>query len=49
VANLKTRTILNRSELVAHFDGSAAAYEEAHGDARRLLDYRLARRFVPEC
>jgi SAM-dependent methyltransferase len=42
VASLKTRTILNRGELVAHFDRSAAAYEEAHGDARRLLDYRLA-------
>src|SRR5260370_2185279 len=41
VANLKTRTILSQSELVAHFDRSAAAYEEAHGDARRLLDYRL--------
>jgi 2-polyprenyl-6-hydroxyphenyl methylase/3-demethylubiquinone-9 3-methyltransferase len=41
VANLKTRTILNRSELVAHFDRSAAAYEEAHGNGRRLLDYRL--------
>jgi SAM-dependent methyltransferase len=41
VANLKTRTILNQSELVAHFDRSATAYEEAHGDARRLLDYRL--------
>ena len=41
MANLKTRTILNPSELVAHFDRSAAAYEEAHGDARRLLDYRL--------
>jgi 2-polyprenyl-6-hydroxyphenyl methylase/3-demethylubiquinone-9 3-methyltransferase len=42
VANLKTRTILNRSELVAHFDRHAAEYEEAHGDACRLLDYRLA-------
>ena len=41
MASLKTRTILNRSELVAHFDRSAAAYEEAHGDARGLLDYRL--------
>jgi SAM-dependent methyltransferase len=39
---VKTRTILDRSELVAHFDQSAAAYEEAHGDARRLLEYRLA-------
>ena len=42
MASLKTQTILNRSELVAHFDRSAATYEEGHGDARRLLDYRLA-------
>jgi SAM-dependent methyltransferase len=42
VAGLMTRTIRCRNELVAHFDQSAAGYEEAHGDARRLLDYRLA-------
>jgi SAM-dependent methyltransferase len=42
LASLKTRTILNRGDLIAHFDRHAAAYEEAHGDARRLLDYRLS-------
>ena len=42
MARLKTVSIGSRSQLVAHFDQSAADYEEAHGDARRLLDYRLA-------
>jgi 2-polyprenyl-6-hydroxyphenyl methylase/3-demethylubiquinone-9 3-methyltransferase len=42
LASLKTRTILNRGDLIAHFDRHAAAYEEAHGDARGLLDYRLS-------
>lgn len=42
MAGLKTRSIDCRSQLVAYFDQSAASYEEAHGDARRLLDYRLA-------
>ena len=41
VAILKTRTIRNRSELIAHFNQDAAAYAEAHGDAARLLEYRL--------
>ena len=41
MAELKTRTIAQRSELIAHFDDSAPAYEEAHGDAERLLAYRL--------
>ncbi len=31
----------DRSELIAHFDQSVVGYQEAHGDARRLLDYRL--------
>ena len=42
MASLKTRTILNRSDLITNFDRHAAAYEEAHGDVRRLLDYRLS-------
>lgn len=42
MARLKTRSIDCQSQLVAHFDQSAADYEEAHGDASRLLDYRLA-------
>jgi 2-polyprenyl-6-hydroxyphenyl methylase/3-demethylubiquinone-9 3-methyltransferase len=41
VASLKTRTIRERSELVAHFNQNATAYAEAHGDAARLLEYRL--------
>ena len=31
----------DRSELIAHFDQSLVGYQEAHGDARRLFDYRL--------
>jgi 2-polyprenyl-6-hydroxyphenyl methylase/3-demethylubiquinone-9 3-methyltransferase len=42
LASLKTRTILDRGDLIAHFDRHAATYEEAHGDSRRLLDYRLS-------
>ena len=38
---LKTRVIRDRGELVTHFDQSAADYREAHGDADRLLAYRL--------
>jgi hypothetical protein len=41
VAILKTRTIRNRSELIAHFNQAAAAYAEAHRDGARLLEYRL--------
>lgn len=41
MTSLKTRTIRNRTELVAHFNQSAAAYAEAHGDAASLLEYRL--------
>jgi SAM-dependent methyltransferase len=41
VASLKTRTIRDRSELVAYFNQLAVAYAEAHGDAERLLEYRL--------
>jgi SAM-dependent methyltransferase len=41
VTSLKTRTIRNRTELVAHFNQDAADYAEAHGDAARLLRYRL--------
>lgn len=42
MARLKTLSIRSQSQLVAHFDQSAASYEEAHGDACRLLNYRLA-------
>ncbi|HEY6346003.1 MAG TPA: class I SAM-dependent methyltransferase [Bryobacteraceae bacterium] len=38
---LRTRPIQGRTDLVAYFDESAADYREAHGDARRLLNYRL--------
>ena len=41
LTTLKTRVIRDRSELVTHFDQSAADYREAHGDADRLLAYRL--------
>ncbi len=41
LTTLKTRVIRDRSELVTHFDQSAADYHEAHGDADRLLAYRL--------
>jgi ubiquinone/menaquinone biosynthesis C-methylase UbiE len=41
VASLKTRTICDRSELVAYFNRLAVAYAEAHGDPDRLLEYRL--------
>jgi SAM-dependent methyltransferase len=41
VASLKTRAIRDGSELVAYFNGLAVAYVEAHGDAHRLLEYRL--------
>jgi SAM-dependent methyltransferase len=41
VARLKTRTIRDSSELVAYFNQLAVAYAEAHGDAERLLEYRL--------
>ncbi len=41
LATLKTRVIGDRSELVTHFDQSAADYREAHGDTGRLLAYRL--------
>ena len=37
----RTRTIGDRSELIAHFDQSVVGYQEAHGGARRLFDYRL--------
>ena len=40
-ARLTTRTIRDRSELVAFFDQLAVGYAEAHGDADRLLQYRL--------
>ena len=42
MATVKTRTICDQSEVIAHFDQSAGGYREAHGDARRMLDYRLA-------
>jgi hypothetical protein len=38
VARLKTRTIRDRSELVAYFNQLAVAYAEAHGDPDRLLE-----------
>ena len=41
MASLTTRTIRDRSELVAYFNQLAVAYAEAHGDADRLLEYRL--------
>jgi len=41
VARLKTRTIRDSSELVAYFNQLAVAYAKAHGDAERLLEYRL--------
>jgi SAM-dependent methyltransferase len=41
VARLVTRTIRDRSELVAFFNQRAISYTEAHGDADRLLGYRL--------
>jgi SAM-dependent methyltransferase len=41
VASLKTRTIRDRSELVAYFNRLAVGYAEAHGDPDRLLQYRL--------
>ncbi len=41
VARLTTRTIRDRSELVAYFSQLAVGYAEAHGDADRLLEYRL--------
>ena len=41
MAILKTRTIRNRSELIAHFNQAAAAYAEAHRDGARVLEYRL--------
>jgi ubiquinone/menaquinone biosynthesis C-methylase UbiE len=42
VAVLRTRTIRDQNELITHFDQSAGGYQEAHGGAQRLLDYRLA-------
>ena len=41
MARLKTRTIRDSSELVAYFNQLAVAYAKAHGDAERLLEYRL--------
>ena len=41
LTTLKTRVIRDQSELITHFDQSAADYREAHGDADRLLAYRL--------
>jgi 2-polyprenyl-6-hydroxyphenyl methylase/3-demethylubiquinone-9 3-methyltransferase len=41
VVSLKTRTVVDRGDLVAHFDQSAPEYEESHGDAARLLEYRV--------
>ena len=41
MARLVTRTIRDRSELVAFFNQRAISYTEAHGDADRLLGYRL--------
>lgn len=41
MTSLKTRTISDRGELVAHFNQYAVTYTEAHGNADRLLEYRL--------
>ena len=41
MARLTTRTIRDQSELVAFFNQLAVAHAEAHGDADRLLQYRL--------
>jgi 2-polyprenyl-6-hydroxyphenyl methylase/3-demethylubiquinone-9 3-methyltransferase len=41
VASLKTRTIRDSSQLVAFFNQLAVVDAEAHGDADRLLEYRL--------
>jgi SAM-dependent methyltransferase len=41
VASLVTWTIRDRSELVAFFNQRAVSYAETHGDADRLLEYRL--------
>ncbi len=39
---LQTKSIRTRTELIEHFDDIAGEYREAHGSARRLLDYRLS-------
>jgi SAM-dependent methyltransferase len=41
VASLTTRTIRDQSELVAFFNQWAVSCPETHGDADRLLQYRL--------
>ena len=41
MASLTTRIIRDDSELVAYFNELALAYAEAHGEADRLLEYRL--------
>ena len=41
MASLTTRIIRDHSELIAYFNKLALAYAEAHGDADRLLEYRL--------
>ena len=41
MARLTTRTIRDQSELVAFLNQLAVAHAEAHGDADRLLQYRL--------
>lgn len=49
---LKTRHVSTHSDVAAFFDGSAPTYAEQHGEAERLLQYRLelirkAARFRP--
>jgi SAM-dependent methyltransferase len=41
VASLTTRIIRDQRELVAFFNQRAVSYAETHGDADRLLQYRL--------
>jgi 2-polyprenyl-6-hydroxyphenyl methylase/3-demethylubiquinone-9 3-methyltransferase len=40
--SLKTRPVHSADEIRAFFDALAENYDESHGDARRLLRYRLA-------
>src|SRR5262245_42535682 len=38
---LKTRPAANHADVAAFFDACAHSYKEQHGDAERLLRYRL--------